>query len=96
MCYLSLATYALSCQAWMSLDQYLKPFGQQVNAGVEHMRGVCEMMGVLTLPYFIVYNSGEVVDRFSLNLTRVDKLRSAVAGLAPACDKVAKLQVLLP
>ena len=38
-------------------------------------------MGVLSLPYFITYRSGEVVDRFTLNLTKVDKLRSAIANL---------------
>ena len=81
------------CISRMALDHCLNTSGQQVNAGLNHMREVSEMMGVLTLPYFIVYNSGEVVDRFSLNLTRVDKLRSAIAGLAPAR---ADLQLVLP
>ena len=58
----------------------------QVNAGAEHMRETCEAMGVTTLPYFILYSSGEVVHRFSLNLSRVATLRTAIENIAQPQD----------
>ena len=58
----------------------------QVNAGAERMRETCEAMGVTTLPYFILYSSGKVVHRFSLNLSRVATLRTAIESIAQPQD----------